>query len=237
MCFLCGLKLKPFKTMKFLVYPIVFFMAMVSFGQSIDPLIQSEYSPKPETAEGHPYLFEEGQSVSLKVSAGLTPGTNFRYNVVDNNLIVTLNSREYVLRKDLITGFVIQGKKKTLEFEPLTIGDKLYFVEALYSDGQIKFVKWYRKHYTKTKAGGSDAYNASTQPIERFEDISKHLVVIDGRINEFPKKKDEVIELIANGNADTKAFLLDTIKKQKLKVTNEEGLVALLKARNEYAKK
>lgn len=223
--------------MKFLVYPILLLTAVVSFGQSIQPLIQGEYNPKPETAEGHPYLIEDFQAGSLKDSSGETYAVSLRYNVVDNNIIISLNSREYILRKDLISSFVIQGKKKTLEFEPLTIGDKLYFVEQLYSDGQVKFVRWYRKHYTKTKASGSDAYNASAGPVERFEDISKSVIVLDSKINELPKKKDDIIELLANANPDTKTFLIDIVKKQKLKVTSEDGLVALLKARNEYAKK
>jgi hypothetical protein len=223
--------------MKFLVLTVLSFAAIVSFGQSIEPLIQGEYTAKPETAEGHPFLFEVYQPGSIKVNSGVTPGVNLRYNVVDNTILVNLNDREYILRKDLINGFVIQGKKKVLEFEPLTIGDKLYFVENLYSDTQIKFVRWYRKYYSKSKASGADGYNATAAPIERFEDISKYLVIVDGKMNELPKKKDEVIELLANTNTETKAFLLDTVKKQKIKVTSEDGLVTLLKALDEYKKK
>lgn len=223
--------------MKYFFIGVFFSVASSSLGQIFEGLIQAEYIPKAEYAEGHPYLFEEYSTGNVKISSGTEESVLVRYNLVDNNLIASLNGKEFILKKDIISAFTLNEKAngKTYNFVPIRIGNKDYFVELLYDNNtNTKFVKWYRKQFVKGQP--QPGYAAMGNSPDRFEQVLMYMFIIDGKTLEYSKKKNDLVELLSQGDAALRSFLLTTMKAEKLKSSEENDVISLLQKKEEYVK-
>lgn len=206
------------------------------YGQTINELIHAEYQPKEDLAQGHPYLFEEVINGNLKTSAGEVETVMIRYNLADNNLLATVNGKEFVLKKYMVESFTLsKSDGKRYRFVTFKMSSTQYFGEQLFDDGSVKFLKWYRKVFMKGQS--QMGYSAYSNGPDSFAETTAYIFVIDGETIEYELKKDELLKVLAKDNAELKTFLSDTMKKQKLKAKDEDDVITLLKAREEYLKK
>jgi len=222
--------------MKRLLFYGLVLMTTTGFGQSIEELILTEYKPKQEFAEGHPFLFEEYTSADLKVASGTAEKVMVRFNLADNNLLVSDEGKEFILKKDLIESFTLREKNGTVHtFIPLNIQGRNLFVEQLFSgESGVKYVKWHRKQFMKGKPEAGFANGVPSA--DRFEQKEMYLLVVNNQSVEYSEKKSELVEILSQGDASMKAFVESTMKEKKLKANKEEGVIALLQAREEYLK-
>lgn len=212
-------------------------IATTGYGQSIEELIQAEYKPKPEYAEGHPYLFEEYINGEVKAASGTAENVMVRLNLADNNLLLADEGKEFILKKELIQSVTLLDKDKgsVRTFIPVNIQGRDFFVEQLFAgDDGTKYVKWHRKQFMKAQPQAGFANGAMSS--DRFEQKQMYLIVLNGKAVEYTGKKSELVEVLSENDAEMEAFLQKTIKEKKIKTNKEEGIITLLKERSEYLK-
>ncbi len=175
---------------------------------------------------GSPYAEPEFLSgVLLTSDSILHDNIYLRYNVHRNEMEVKTSNSEDVDVFSLLKSpdFYVKIKDKVYEFVPLNgkVEDGIYF-EILYSGDHVDLYKNQAKKYTPPVPARTSLQGDIPQ---KFEDVNKYYIVTDeGLLYEIPSSRKAKLDIF---NVK-KEYLEKFVKKNKLKLNDEEDLLKLI---------
>lgn len=168
--------------------------------------------------EGSPYLINDWRkgTVVAKTNGKTYELAKMRYDIYKDEIEYEENQKPYRFANE-ITEFQLAGRVFRRNFPNIETYNARSFYEVLY-DGKIKVLK----HYL-VKVQSEKPYNSATE-IKRFVKDEYLFLMKDSKMIKLKRDKKAVLDLLADKQSDLENF----IKSQKLKLSKEDDIIALV---------
>ncbi len=189
------------------------------------------FANKYSDMQGDPFMLKIWGVGSVTTNQGKQiPNVNINVDLYANEVIVKLDQKEFILSTESFESAAIRtenGREIQLDLYQLPQQIEPKFVEVLY-EGKSKLIKWEEVQIRKMEnnAGGySGSSNTSKEVQKLFRSIHYYLQKPDEEtLIEVSSNKKDLLDIMADHADPIKRY----IKKEKLKLKQEEDLVQLV---------